>query len=46
LNDRTPVRTLLNRGLNLSLMATEPATTDPLAREATALGFGFFFEAP
>jgi len=24
-------------------MATEPATTDPLAREATALGFGFFF---
>jgi len=23
-------------------MATEPATTDSLAREATALGFGFF----
>jgi len=25
-------------------MATEPATTDSLVREATALGFGFFFE--
>jgi len=24
-------------------MATEPATTDSLAREATAPGFGFFF---
>jgi len=24
-------------------MATEPAPTDSLAREVTALGFGFFF---
>jgi len=24
-------------------MATEPVTIDSLAREATALGFGFFF---
>jgi len=26
-------------------MASEPATTDSLAREATASGFGFFFAA-
>jgi hypothetical protein len=26
-------------------MATEPATIDPSAREATAFGFGPFFDA-
>jgi hypothetical protein len=36
----------LRRGVNHSHMATEPATTDSLAREATAFGFGFFFDAP
>jgi hypothetical protein len=35
-------RTLLTRAPHSSGMVTEPATTDSLAREATATGFGFF----
>ncbi|WP_251341847.1 hypothetical protein [Haloplanus halophilus] len=43
--DPTAFRTLLARGAHRTHMAPEPATTDSLAREATALGFGFFFDA-
>ncbi|WP_157573624.1 hypothetical protein [Haloplanus natans] len=39
----TPFRTLFIRGVQCPHMATEPTTTDSLAREAPALGFGFFF---
>jgi hypothetical protein len=43
LNDRTPVRTLLIRGVYVAHMALEPVTTESFAREATTVGFGFFF---